>query len=128
MLKAFRRLDAFEVRRRHALRAYLQQAIQNRIRDELRKVSRAPAIELSDELPDPKPSVLDNIITAQAEERYKAALGRLRSEDRELIVGRFELDYSFEQLALITRRASISATRMALSRALAKLSAEMARE
>ena len=46
MLNTFRRLDAFEVRRRSALRADLQQGIQNRIRDELRRVSRAPSADL----------------------------------------------------------------------------------
>jgi len=125
MLHTFRRLDEFEVRRRSALRAYLQQGIQNRIRDELRRVARAPADELRDELSDRAPSPLDSAISRQVEERYKQALSRLRPEDRELIVGRLELEYSFEQLALATRRRSPAAARMALSRALTRLAAEM---
>jgi RNA polymerase sigma factor (sigma-70 family) len=128
MLNTFRRLDAFEVRRRSALRAYLQQGIQNRIRDELRRVARAPAVEVTDNVPDPAPSPLDTAIAGQTEARYKGALARLRPQERELIVGRFELEYSFEQLALATRRRSAAAARVALSRALARLAGEMDRE
>ena len=127
MVQTFRRLDVFEVRRRSALRAYLQQGIYNRIRDELRRVSRAPASELSEDLSDKAPSPLANLLTAEAEDRYKRALTALRPEDRELIVGRFELEYSFEQLALATGRRSPAAARMALSRAVARLAAAMDR-
>lgn len=127
MLQTFRRLDLFEVRRRSALRAYLQQAIQNRIRDELRHVARMPATDISDDLVDARPSALDDVIRRQTEKRYKDALARLRAEDRELIVGRFELEYSFEQLALASRRRSPAAARMALSRAITRLIAEMGR-
>lgn len=128
MLQTFRRLDAFEVRRRSALRAYLQQAIQNRIRDELRHVSRAPASELDDDYADAAPSPLDAVLKDETDRRYKDALARLRPEDRELIVGRFELEYSFEQLALATRRRSPAAARVALSRAISRLVDEMGRE
>lgn len=128
MLQTFRRLDTFEVRRRSALRAYLQQAIQNRIRDELRHVSRAPASELEDDYADASPSPLDAVLKDETDRRYKNALARLRAEDRELIVGRFELEYSFEQLALATRRRSPAAARVALSRAISRLVDEMGRE
>ena len=128
MLQTFRRLDGFEVRRRSALRAYLQQSIQNRITDELRRVARAPAGELTDDLSDHAPSALDNVLRQETEDRYKGALARLRPEDRQLIVGRFELEYSFEQLALATHRRSPAAARVALSRAIARLATEMARD
>lgn len=127
MLHTFRRLDAFEVRRRSALRAYLQQGIQNRIRDELRRVARGPAVELDENITDSAPSPLDSAITAEAGERYKSALSRLPPQERELIVGRFELEYSFDQLALVTGRRSADAARVALSRALVRLAAEMDR-
>ena len=127
MLQTLRRLDVFEVRRRSALRAYLQQGIQNRIKDELRKVARAPATELVDNLADPAPSPLDLAMTQETEERYKRALARLRRDDRELIIGRFELEYGFEQLALATRRRSAAAARVALARALTRLATEMTR-
>ena len=125
MMQTFRRLDAFEVRRHNALRAYLRQGIQNRIKDELRRVARAPEDVLDDNLRDGAPSPLAAAISGEAEERYKKALARLRPQDRELIVGRFELEYSFEQLALATRRRSAGAARVALTRALTRLAEEM---
>ena len=126
MLQTFKHIGSFEVRHRSALRGYLQQGIQNRIRDELRRVSRAPIEPLTIDVSDTAPSPLDSAIRGQAEARYKKALAQLRPEDRELIVGRLELEYSFEQLALATRRRSAAAARMALSRALARLAEEMA--
>ena len=36
----------------------------------------------------------------QAAERYEAALGRLRSDERELIIARVELDMSYQELAI----------------------------
>ena len=127
MLQTFKHIGSFEVRHRSALRGYLQQGIQNRIRDELRRVSRAPIEPLTTDVSDTAPSPLDSAISGEAEARYKKALAKLRPEDRELIVGRLELEYSFEQLALVTRRRSAAAARMALSRALARLAEEMAR-
>src|SRR5688500_4253420 len=53
LLQTLRRLPGFQPRGRGALDAYLRQAVQNRIRDELRRVTRRPGVtELSDELPD----------------------------------------------------------------------------
>ncbi len=127
MLQTFRHLDSFEVRHKSALRGYLQQAIQNRIRDELRRVARAPIQPLVADAADDQPSQLDSVITKEAEARYKAALLRLKREDRELIVGRFELEYSFDQLALATKRRTAGAARVALSRALERLAVEMDR-
>ena len=127
MLHTFRRLDAFEVRRRSALKAYLQQGIQNRIRDELRRVARAPSGELPEDVVDGSPTPLEAAISAERETQYKRALARLHPRERELIVGRFELEYSFEQLALATGRRSDAAARVALSRAVARLAHEMDR-
>ena len=127
MLHTFRRLDAFEVRRRNALKAYLQQGIQNRIRDELRRVKRAPQGEMPEDLADAKPTPLDSTIALETEARYKRALANLPPRDRELIVGRFEMEYSFEQLALATGRRTAAAARVALSRAVARLASEMNR-
>jgi RNA polymerase sigma-70 factor (ECF subfamily) len=128
VLQTFRRLDHFEPRGQNALRAYLRQAIQNRISDEYRRVmTRGVQEELSDASLDPRPSPYDAFVNTDAEERYRRALLRLKGEDRELIVGRIELGYSHEQLATLTGRRSPDAARMALKRALLKLTDEMGR-
>ena len=43
VIRAVKRLDAFEPRHDGALQAYLRQAVMNRIRDEVRRAVRSPA-------------------------------------------------------------------------------------
>ena len=49
VLQTFKNMQAFESRGKGALRAYLRQALLNRVRNEIRRVSRRPAIEELDE-------------------------------------------------------------------------------
>ncbi len=129
MLRTFRRLTAIEVRGPRALQAYLRQAVQNRITDEIRRVRRrGVAEELEADLAAVGPSPYDAALTAETSERYKAALKRLRPRDRELIVGRFELGFSYEQLALASGRPSADSARVALNRAVLRLAEEIRRE
>src|SRR5215211_4452636 len=44
LLRTFSKMDSFEVRGVGALQAYLRQAVMNRLRDELRRKGRAPAL------------------------------------------------------------------------------------
>lgn len=122
----FRRRDRIEPRRKQAIRAYLKRSIINRIRDEMR---RAGKVEVSansrDDSISPEASPLDRAISAENSARYLAALGRLSDVDRELIVGRIELDFSYKQLALATSKPSADAARVALRRALIRLATEM---
>jgi RNA polymerase sigma-70 factor (ECF subfamily) len=129
MVHAFKRLDRFEVRRKGALQAYLRQSIQNRIRDELRAFNRRPRSEEFDEIEpiDQQPSPLDLAIDEEARRRYLDALQHLRPLERELIVGRLELGYSYEQLAAATDRPSPQSARVAVRRALMHLAEEMKR-
>ena len=127
-MHTFRRIDRFDDRGSGALQAYLRQAVQNRLRDELRCIERRPASELADDLPDSALSPLETTLDAERAERYKralAALDALDDGDRILIVGRLELDYTYEQLALISDRPTPEAARKALRRAVMKLAAEM---
>jgi RNA polymerase sigma-70 factor, ECF subfamily len=123
---AFRRRDRIEPRRKKAIRAYLKRSIVNRIRDEMRRAGKVevPGDSAYDSI-SPERSPLDRVITAENTARYLAALGRLSDADRELIVGRIDLDYSYEQLALATSKPSPDAARMALRRALIRLATEM---
>lgn len=128
LLHAFTRITAFEPKGEGALRAYLRQAVENRIRDELRRVARRPAVHNLDvdiQLPGGERSPLDHAIDEQTWSRYLSALKRLTPRERRLIVGRAELGYSFTQLAHIDARASPDAARMALKRALVRLASEM---
>jgi RNA polymerase sigma factor (sigma-70 family) len=107
------------------LAAYLRQAVQNRIRDEHRSIARHGLHDgLSEELVDPAPSPMDRAITHEMETRYRAALARLTSTDRELIVAHVELDYTHSQLGCMIGRTP-NAARMALQRAVRRLVEQM---
>jgi RNA polymerase sigma-70 factor (ECF subfamily) len=126
LMRALRRIDGFEHRHEGALQAYLRQAVMNRIRDEVRRAKRAPVpTELETEEPHRGASPLELAIGQQAVEAYEAALQRLRQEDREAIVARVEMDYSYDQVAVALGKPSPDAARMAVSRALLRLAEEM---
>jgi RNA polymerase sigma-70 factor (ECF subfamily) len=122
VLKTLKNIRGFEHRHEGALQAYLRQAVMNRIRDECRRVRRRPGIdELDEEVADTRLSPLEAAVGVQALERYEWALQSLRSEDREAIVARVEMGYSFAEIAVMLGKPSADAARVAVSRALLKL-------
>jgi len=126
VMKALPRLHAFEVRRPGALQSYLREAVQNRIYDEVRKVSARPGVtELPDEMADDAPSPLEQAIGRQGFERYQQALKSLTPLDREAIVARVELQYSYEEVAAAIGKTNANAARMAVTRAIVRLVAAM---
>jgi RNA polymerase sigma-70 factor (ECF subfamily) len=128
LLRTFRRIDRFEDRGKGALRGYLRRSVMNRIHDEMRKVVRRPAGELEERLfnlPGEQPTPFEAALDAERARHYKAALTTLTEEERVLVVGRIELGYNYEQLALISGRATPEAARQAVRRALTKLGGRM---
>ena len=126
LLHTFKHIQRFEDRGDGALRAYLRQALMNRVRDEIRRADRRPTgMPLVDSAKDERPSPLEEAIGQQAVERYETALARLRQDDRELIIGRVELGLSYPEIAEATGRLSANAARMAVVRALLRLTDEM---
>ncbi len=126
ILQAFRRLKFFEPRRDGALLGYLRRSLLNRIRDQFRRAKRHPAaVELSETTADAGASPLELTISQEERSRYTAGLAKLRPADREAIVGRLELGYSYEQLALVLRKSTPEAARLAVRRALVKLGEQM---
>jgi RNA polymerase sigma-70 factor (ECF subfamily) len=63
----------------------------------------------------------------QATQRYEQALARLRPEEREAIIARVEMGYSYERLAEALNKPSPEAARKAARRALIRLAEEMKR-
>jgi RNA polymerase sigma factor (sigma-70 family) len=128
LVRAMKRIEAFEPRHEGALQAYLRQAIVNRIRDEVRRTMRSPGTtELDENEKDSAASPLDEAIGQEAVDRYEAALSRLRPEEREAIVTRVEMDGTYEQVAEALGKPSAAAARMAVSRALLRLAEQMNR-
>jgi RNA polymerase sigma-70 factor, ECF subfamily len=125
-MHAIKRLDVFQPRHVGAMQAYLRMSVINRIRDEIRRVGRNPApVELPDDHPGDATSPLEAALQAESYERYRQALGRLKPRDREMVVARVEAQWDITEIARQFGLRSVDAARMAVSRALKKLSANM---
>jgi RNA polymerase sigma factor (sigma-70 family) len=125
-LNLVRRLEVFEPRHVGAMQAYLRQSVINRIRDEVRKIGRhAPPTELPDDHPSDRTSPLEAAIQAEAYDRYRQALTRLEPKDRELIVARVEVQWSVAEIAQRFGMRTVDATRMAVTRAVRRLTDQM---
>jgi RNA polymerase sigma-70 factor (ECF subfamily) len=126
VLRVLRRLDHFESRRVGALQAFLKQTVRNLICDEIRKAKhRNVSLELPEEIEDEQIGALDALIAQEKVERYEMALKRIPAIDRELIIARFEMGLGFDDVALATGKPTADAARMAVSRAMSKLVAEL---
>ena len=68
---------------------------------------------------------LDEAIGAENLHRYEEAVQRLLPADREAVIGRIELQYSYEELAVVLNKPTAAAARMAVTRAMKRLANEM---
>jgi len=128
LAQTFRRLDHVEAKGVGAFGGYLRQAVLNRIRDELRRSGRTPpSVDLGTVDLAGGQSPLEQAIGREGVERYERALQQLSEADREAIVGRLELGYSYEELAEALSKPSAEAARKAAHRALLKLAEELRR-
>jgi RNA polymerase sigma factor (sigma-70 family) len=119
-------MDGFDNRGVGALNAYLRQAVMNRIRDELRRKGRRPQVTDLDGLEvDHAESPLEQAIGHEMVERYEGALARLKPEEREAIVARVELGFSYAELAEALGKPTADAARKTAERALVRLAEEM---
>jgi RNA polymerase sigma factor (sigma-70 family) len=129
LAQTFKRIDEFEPRNVGALQAYLRQAVVNRVRDELRRTARQPPaadIESLDLAGGDSPLV--EAIGREGVERYRQALERLKPIERELVIARVEMGYSYDELAEMLGKPTGDAARKAAQRALVRLAEEMQRE
>ena len=70
-------------------------------------------------------SPLEETIGREAAARYVAALARLDPEEREVIIGRVEMECSYAELADMLGKPTPDAARKAARRALLRLAEEM---
>lgn len=128
LTQTFRRISDFQPQHIGALQAYLRQAVLNRIRNELRRKGRQPQTTDVDEVQvESADSPLDEAIGREAVARYERALQHLTPEDREAIIARVEMGYSYDEIAEALGKPTPEAARKAARRALARLAQEMER-
>jgi RNA polymerase sigma-70 factor (ECF subfamily) len=118
----FRNLRRFQQRGEGALHAYLRAAVVNRIHDEVRRAGRRPPLdEISSALPTAQTSPLEHAIGKEALDRYERALAQLGEAEREAVIARIELGFTYAEVATLVGKPSAGAARVAISRALDKL-------
>ncbi len=126
VVRALGGIKRFEHRTVDALQAYLRESVRNRIRDEIRRVMRRGVGEqLPDDLPADSHSPVEQMILREGSERYLLALRKLKPRDRIAIIYRLEHRYRFDEIASRMGKTSPDAARMAVSRALKRLTAEL---
>jgi RNA polymerase sigma-70 factor (ECF subfamily) len=126
LVRTFKRIGQFEPRGVGALQAYLRQSVLNAIREELRRKERRPdATDLNGLEADTHLSPLEQAIGSEAIDRYERALQRLKEAEREAIIGRLEMGYTYEELAEALGKPTADAARKAAQRALVRLVEEM---
>ncbi len=122
VVKALARVDQFEHRSVDGMQAYLRESVRNRIRDEVRRVTRRGVTqELPEALQDHSYSQLEELIRRERSDRYLAALRTLKPQDRMAIIFRLEHRHSFEEIAAKLGKSSPDAARMAVTRAVKRL-------
>jgi RNA polymerase sigma factor (sigma-70 family) len=126
LIRTVSRLNEFEVRGAGSLQAYMRQAVVNRLRSELRRQGRRPEEIGFDGLElDGQASPLEAAIGRESLRHYERAMAALAPGEREAIIGRVEMGYSYEELAEALGKPSAEAARKATRRALIRLVQEM---
>jgi RNA polymerase sigma factor (sigma-70 family) len=128
VINVLRHLDTFEIRTDGALLAYLRRAVNNRITDLYRRAGRREARgEMPDEIVAAGTSPLEAAIGTEALQNYERALASLNDGERQAIVLRVEFGLNYEEMAAQLGKPSADAARMAVTRAISRLAAEMRR-
>jgi RNA polymerase sigma factor (sigma-70 family) len=121
-LKVIQGLDGIEVRGPGGFQAYVRRAVLNRIRDQIRWARRRPGPDgVPEDLQDGSPSPLEMAIGGDVLDRYESAMEQLGEVERQVLHLRIELDFDYEEIAMMTGRPTEAAARMAVQRALRKL-------
>ncbi len=129
LIGTLKNLERFEQRGEWALQAYLRQAVTNRIRDEIRRISARPLRSvLDDDLAARDQSPLEIAVGRELFERYDRALSALEPDEREAVIARLELGCAYQEIAQLVDKPSPDAARMMVARALARLAALMTPE
>ena len=125
LTRVARRIESFDPRHEAAFQWYLRRALANRIRDEVDRAKGKSVETLESGKPSPGPSPLEELIGTDLLERYEAALLKLKSEDRNAIIARVEMEMTWSEVAEALGKNSSESAQMTVKRALVRLAREM---
>ena len=118
LLHTLQHLPGFDPARPGGLQAYLRVALQNKVKDAVRRRARFSSLGDVAEPVDRRPSPYDAVKEKEMVARQEAVLNQLRPSDRALLVARIELGYDYAQIARLFGKPSADAARVAVHRAL----------
>ena len=128
LLRALDHVEEFEARREGAFLAYLRHILMNLVRDQIRAHGRRPPRESLDDPDSAEPvSLVEQAVGFETLASYERGLAALTDDQREAVLLRVEFGYTFEEVATAIGSPSSDAARMLVTRALARLAAEMQR-
>jgi RNA polymerase sigma-70 factor (ECF subfamily) len=125
LIRTLKKVREFEPRHQGAFFAYLRQALQNQIRDQLRAAERRPKQSLPEQPVAHQPSPLEEAIGSECLDAYEEGLEQLTPQQREAVIMRVELGIGYQEIAEMIGSPSWNAARMVVSRALVRLSEMM---
>jgi RNA polymerase sigma factor (sigma-70 family) len=121
-IATLRNLNRFSSQHPGAFMVYLREAVDSKIKDQLRRTKRRPPAEsLDEQQADGGISPLERAIGREQIERYERALARLSDTDRAAIISRIELHQSYEEIRVSLGKPTANAARVAVVRALERL-------
>ena len=124
LVATVRNLEDFEPKHEASFTIYLRQSYMNRVRDEIRRAGRRPVhddLGQAAQVPSDDHSPLHDLVGRDEYARYEEALAQLTAPEREAVIGRLELHYSFQELADAWGKPSADAARKAVQRAVLRL-------
>lgn len=124
MYAVFTHVDSFEHRHEGAFLAYLRKVLKNKVLDIARQ-SNPEVTEVDGALPDLGPSPIEMAIGKERLEAYDAALEGLNEQQRQAVIMRLEMGFTYEEIAVAVDCPSANAARMLITRALARMAISM---
>jgi len=126
LVSALSHVEQFEPRRSGAFHAYLRQILSNKVVDVVRQIRRRPEHELIPEtIADEGPSPLIEILGKEKFAAYEAALEALNPVQREAVIMRVEMGFTYPEIAMEIGSPSPNAVRMLIQRALVTMTKAM---
>lgn len=128
LMQVLGRLRSFDPKESWSFHAYLRITLKHRLCDLARRAKRLPApgtLDTANPALDKSPFEL--ALSEEERRRYRAALARLRPDDRRAVIARCEWDMSYQEVADLLGKKTANAARVAIHRAMVRLAKEMAR-
>jgi len=128
LLRTVRHVDSISSPGLAGFHAYLRRVLENRVRDEVRRVDLHPEqTDLDSAHEDSRLSPLEALLGREESARYESALAELSETDREAVMMRIELRAGYDEIAEALGKGSANTARMTVVRALERLVEKMSR-